>query len=178
MTGTSPSATATITFHYDSEYRQRVSEKQNPDGWIEVSIAVGETYIWGSSDGGVTGFACGIVLNLLDSVDAVLSDERYIIEFEFGPSWMVVEPWDDEAVNVAKSSTLMGARNPDDRLDIDTSRPVLKEAWIEEVVETARDFHDTVIGMNPNLRTRDVMEQIREEIARAEEFRSNTDRAS
>lgn len=174
----SPPTTATITFHYDSEYRQRVSEKQNPDEWIEVSIAVGETYIWGGPDGGVTGFACGIVLNLLDSVDAVLSDERHVIEFEFGPSWMVVEPWNDEAVNVAKSSTVMGARNPDNRLDIDTSRPVLKEAWIEEVVETAHDFHDTVLEMNPGLRSRDVMEQIREEIDRAEERRSNTDRGS
>lgn len=166
----------TITFHYDSEYRRRVSDEQNPDGWIEVSIAVGGTYIWGGSNSGVTGFACGIVLNLLDSVDAVLSDTRQIIEFEFGPSWLVVEPWDDEAVNVAKSSTLMGARNPDDRLDIDTSCPVSQEAWIEEVITTARDFHETVIAMNPSLRDREVMKQIREEIDRAEELRSNTDR--
>lgn len=175
MNETAPADSATITFYYDSDYRQRVVEDHRPDSWIEISVAVGETYIWGDPEGGVTGSACGIVLNLLETVNTVLADERRIIEFEYGPSWMVVEPWDDEAVNVSKSSTLMGAQNPDKRLDIDTARPVRKQAWIDEVIATARDFHDSVLEMNSELQSRAVMAQIRAEIDSAEERRRGLD---
>ncbi len=174
MTDGPPAQTATIDFQYERSYRVSV-EDGDPDSWIAVAIAIGDTYIWGGPNSGVTGFACGIVLNLLETVDAALLDERYVVEFEWGPSWMVVEPRNDASVTVSRASTLKGARNPDERLEVDTARPVTKRAWIEEVVDTAREFHGTILEMNPDLRTRGVMQQLRRKIRRAERLSAADD---
>jgi hypothetical protein len=175
MIDISPAETATIKFHYDDEYRRKVVEEQYPGDWIEVTIAVNDTYIHGGQDWGVTGLACFIVFQLLDSVEAALADEQYIVEFEYGPDWMVVEPWNETAVNVAKCTTLMGARNPEKRLEIDTSCPVTKQAWITEVIETAQNFHDTIIDLNTEIRDNNGIIEIQHTINRIENIMNDND---
>ncbi|UOO96434.1 hypothetical protein MUK72_06945 [Halococcus dombrowskii] len=172
-----PAETATIEFHYGSKYRQTVIEEQYPGDWIEVTITVGSTYIYGCQNQGITGLASGIVLQLLESIDAVLSDEQYILEFEYGPTWMVVEPWNEDTINVSRATTMEGARNPDERLDIDTSRPITKQGWIKAVIDTAQEFHDTIIDMNPSLRDQEEMVEIQNEIHRVEEEWETSDKA-
>jgi hypothetical protein len=166
MTDITPAETAMIKFHYDNEYRQKVVDGQYAGDWIVVAIAVGETCIYGCQNRGVTGLSRSIVFQLLESVDAALADERYIIEFEYGPDWMVVEPWAENAVNIAKCATLMGARNPEKRLDIDISRPVTKRGWITEVIKTAQDFYDTIVDLNAEFRNYEGMIEMKNEIDR------------
>jgi hypothetical protein len=170
MTNTQLSETATIEFQYDSKYRRQVIEDQYADGWINVDVAIGDTEIYGPPGHKATGFACVIVLELLASVEAAIVDERYLIQFDSGPFWLVVEPRDVNSVNIVSCVTIKGARNPDERLDIERSHPITKQAWIREVIETAQDFHDTVIDLNPELREQDVLKQIQNEIERVDEL--------
>ncbi len=168
MTDTPPTETATIELHYDSNYRKRVIEEQYLGSWLEVTIVVGDTQIYGHSGYEVAGSASGITLQLLESVDTVFSDKRYIIEFESGPSWLVVEPWEDDLINIVNCATLQGAQNPEKRLDIDTDHPITKQGWANAVIETARDFREAVLDLNPDLHNHAVIEDIHQEIKRAE----------
>ncbi|NGM71291.1 hypothetical protein G6M89_20195 [Natronolimnobius sp. AArcel1] len=169
------SDSAEIIPYYDQNYRQEVIENKSPDSWIEIAIKVDETYIYGDEGSGVTGFACGAVLNFLDSVEAVLNDEQYIVEFEFGPSWLALDPRDDASIYVGRCSTLKGARNPDERLEIDVQRPVSKQGWIDAVIDTAREFYDTIVELNPSLLDDDSMIQIQTKIMEVEEHTLSND---
>lgn len=150
---------ATIELYYDDSYQQQVIEENHPGGWINIGIMIGGTYLW-NMEYEVTGFATGIILQLLESVSVPLTEERYIIELEYGPSWIAVEPRDEHSVTVAKCVTISGARNPEKRLDIDTALPVTKRGWIEAVTETAQHFRETVLGLNPDLHDHTGLEQI------------------
>lgn len=155
MSKNSPAETASIEFQFDEEYQQNV-RAGNPDRWINVAVTVGDTDIWD----GVRGSACGIVLGLLASVETVSSGERYIIEFEWGPDWMVIEPAGEDIVTVSRASTFAGAQNPDKRLDIDSSRQIIKSEWTNAVVTAAEEFCETVFDINPDLGDQDVMMEI------------------
>ena len=169
MNANEPSDSVQIEFHFSEKYREQVVAENKPDSWIEIAIAVDDMYIYGDNEGGVTGFACGAVLQFLDSVDLVLAGERYIAEFEYGPTWLALDPRDENSIYVSKCMTWTGANNPEKRLDIDISRPATKQTWITEVLETATEFHERVIELNPELEDREVLKQIREEIAAAEQ---------
>lgn len=160
MTDSTPAETATIKFHYTRKYCQKIIEEQNPCDWIEVTIVVSDTNIYGNYSQGITGLACSIVLQLLESIGVIFSENKYIIEFEYGPDWLVVEPWDKGSVNIARCTTMAGARNPERRLDIDTAVPVTNRGWIEAVTETAQGFRETVLDLNPDLHDNTAIEQI------------------
>lgn len=169
MTDTQLSDTATIKFRYDSEYRQHVIEGKYGDSWITVDIAIGDTEIYGPGHE-ATGTAGIVVLELLASVEAAVDDERCLIEFDSGPYWLVVEPRDVTSVNVVRCVTIKGARNPDERLDIERSYPITKQAWIEAVINAAQDFHDTVLDLNPDLQDQKELKQIQNEIERIDKL--------
>jgi hypothetical protein len=73
-------------------------------------------------------------------------------------------------VNVVGCPTIEVARNPVERPGIERAHPITKQGWSETVSETAHEFHDTVIDMNPILRDQDVLQQIRNETERVEDF--------
>lgn len=154
-----PAETATVDLHYDETYRQQVVEENYLGGWMDIEITVGGTYLW-EMEFRVTGLATGIVLQLLESIGVPLSGEGYIIELEYGPSWIAVEHRDEHSVTVAKCTTIAGARNPERRLDIDTAVPVTNRGWIEAVTETAQGFRETVLDLNPDLHDNTAIEQI------------------
>jgi hypothetical protein len=169
MTDTQPSDTATIEFQYDSKYRQHVIEGEYGDSWINVDIDIGDTEIYGPGHE-ATGIAGIVVIELLNSVEATIDDKRCLIEFDIGPYWLVVEPRDAESVNVVRCVTIKSARNPDERLDIERSHPITKQAWIEAVINAAQDFHDTILDLNPDLHDQEELKQIQHEIERVDEL--------
>lgn len=160
---------AEIEFRFDQKYREQVMQAE-PDSWIEIAISVGDTYIYGDAEAGVTGFACGAVLNFLDSVEAILDDSQYIVEFEFGPTWIALYPRDDDSIEVAKRITLNRAQERADLHEGEIARPVTKEAWVAAVLDAARTFHGTVVDLNPALEDHAVLRQIRTEIERVEQL--------
>lgn len=162
-----PSENATIVLYYDEKYRQQVIEKDSPDSWINIGITAEGTYLW-NMEYGVTGFACGIVLQFIDSVCTTISEDRCIIELEYGPSWITVEPQNYQSVNVVMCSTIAGARNPDKRLDIDTSLVVTKQGWVDAVIEMAHEFRQTVLDLNPELHDHTTIKEIHQKTKRAE----------
>ncbi|WP_143117677.1 hypothetical protein [Halomicrobium zhouii] len=164
MTGSSPSKSASISFHIDREYQRLVEKNQSPDTWLGTSIRVGDTFVVGDEKSGPKGSGCGVVLQLLESVRSILEGERYIVEFENGPSWVVIEPQANGSVQITRSVTWEGTTNPDKRLEIDTSRIVTAQAWIQAVRKSAQQFHEAIIDEFPELADSDEMEQVRTEI--------------
>ncbi|MHC3439988.1 hypothetical protein ACYJ1Y_18415 [Natrialbaceae archaeon A-gly3] len=106
-----------MKFHYDQQYREQVS-KGNPDRWIDMSLSATGEDIYGGSRGVVTGSACIIVLDLLDSIEAIRSDDRGIITYDDGPSWLSIAKRDESTVEIEACHTLKGAKSPKNRLDI------------------------------------------------------------
>lgn len=151
-----------IHFEYDEQYREQAVQESEPDSWIQVRVQIGNTDIYGGSESAVTGFACGIVLNLLDSVEAIQRNQRHVIEFEYGPTWLSLDVVDDCTVEVAACHTYEGAKNPKERIDVDRVETVRKEAWREAVLELAHEFENTVTDMNDGLEDHPAIDQIQE----------------
>ncbi|MFA9428152.1 hypothetical protein [Natronorubrum sp. A-ect3] len=168
MTPANDGATVTIKFHYDQRYRQRIIDDAEPDSWIQTSISIDGTDLYGETYSRVTGFACGIVISLLESVVAAQSTERTIIEFENGPSWLTVDPIDETTVELAACHTYSGAKDPNERLDVDRVQLVQRSAWRDAVVTHAHDFIEEIIDLNPELDEHEVIAQIRSQVREIE----------
>lgn len=125
--------------------------------------AIGED-IYGGSRGVVTGSACIIVLDLLDSIEGLRSNDRGIITFDDGPSWLSIAKCDESTVEIAACHTLKGAKSPKNRLDISQTIVVTQQAWEEAVLELSRKFYGKVTDINPHIRNDEIIEQIREKI--------------
>ena len=123
MKTTKPANSVQIEFHFDESYREKVIKRNPLDVWIELSMAVNDTDIYGGDNRNVTGIAASAMLQFLDSADPVLSGERHIIEFESGPSWLALDPRDEESINIIKCLTLREAKNPSERRDLYTPHP-------------------------------------------------------
>ncbi|WP_424016745.1 hypothetical protein ACOZ4N_12715 [Halorientalis pallida] len=139
-----------ITYRHDTEYWENV-DQNNPNSWTQVSISVDSEQVYGRDNGGVTGRACTTTLELLESVEAINRGERYIVEFEFGPSWLTAEPDGEQTIKIVRCATFKAAKDPDERLNIDRAYTVPKDAWENEVVRVARDFVKEVQNRNPEL---------------------------
>ena len=159
---TQDSTALTVRFQYDDRYCARVVEDGEPDSWIQVLVQVGETDIYGGSSSPVTGFACGVVLHLLDSVEAVKIDQRYVIEFEYGPAWLTVDVIDDCSVEIAACHTYEGANDPNERIGVDRVATAPKEAWCRAILELAHEFETTVINLDPGMKDHPAIEQLRQ----------------
>lgn len=168
MTGNTVSETVDIRFHYDQAYRERVIEEADPDSWIETSLRIGDDDVYGGSYRSVTGFACQTVLQLLASVEAVHSGDRSVVQFDYGPSWLSVDPIDERVVEIAACHTLQGATDPEERLDVDRVQRTTAEAWKTAVLELANDFQQTVVDIYPELDDHDVLKEIRSDIRQVE----------
>lgn len=110
MTQSDPSPSADIDFRYEQKYRNNVRNKSDPDQWIEISVRVGDEDVYGGSRSIVTGHACLVVLDLLDSVEALDRNERSIVEFDYGPSWLAIGSVNETTAEIAACHTLKGAR--------------------------------------------------------------------
>ncbi len=129
-----------------------------------MSLSAAGEDIYGGSRGVVTGSACVIVLDLLDSIEAIRSNDRGIITFDDGPSWLSIAKYDESTVEIAACHTLKGAKNPKNRLDISRTTVVTQQAWEEAVLEFSRKFSDKVTDINPSLSNHETIEQIREKV--------------
>ena len=138
-----------IKFRYDDRYRSHLVEDDNPNAWIQIPIQIGDEYIY--REEGVTGYACTAVLNLLQSIEAIRAGETFTIEFEFGPTWLVIEPVDTTTIRVAESRRYSGVDNPSKRLDIDVACTVARDRWVAEVIEVTDDFIEQVVSLNPEV---------------------------
>lgn len=154
-----------IQFRFDDEYRQSVLKTGDPDQWIEVSISVDSNRIYGDDSGGVTGFACSILLDLLDSVESIDCGRKAVVEFEYGPTWLAIEPMDDGDVRIAGvRSSFAAVDDPTMRRSIDKSEVIQASEWRTEVLETAREFCDRVGGLNPNVKSHESLLEISDRI--------------
>jgi len=147
---------------YSDEYLKSV-EDDEPDQWITVSVKVGDTQIYGNA-GGVRGFAWAFIDNLLDSIESVNDGERKVIEFEYGPTWLIIEPYNSDSVNIARCTVPQGREDPEKRLDIDSSQLVYKQVWINEVLHVAKEFYAKTTQHNPDLANKTIMEDLNKRI--------------
>ncbi|MFA9427262.1 hypothetical protein [Natronorubrum sp. A-ect3] len=163
MTSPDQHTNVEIKFHYNQQYREHVS-KGSPDRWIDMSLSAAGEDIYGGSRGIVTGSACIVVLDLLDSIESIRSNDRGIITFDDGPSWLSIAKCDESTVEIAACHTLKGAKSPKNRLDISRTTVVTQQAWEEAVVELSREFYQKITKINPDLQNHETVEQIREKI--------------
>ena len=156
-----------ICYYMDESYKQDV-EDGDPNSWLDFSIMANDTDIYGNIDecNGVTGLASNVMLDLLTSLEMVNSGEKSVIEFEFGPTWLILQPLNEESVSIERSTTYSGIKDPEDRLEIDTSEAVSKYAFQTEIVSTAKDFVDDVKRINSELCTNDNITAINNKIGK------------
>jgi len=161
-----------ISLYCGEEYKEEV-KKGSPDSWIEVGIVANETVICGDPEveSGLTGYACGVQFDLLDAVEAVYSDQIGVIEFEFGPDWIVFEPTSEDAVNVAKSTTYSGLEDSEARLAIDPSAVVTKTAVRIEVLETVQLFIENISEIDPEILNHNTVSELERKL---KDVRENT----
>ncbi|WP_435362876.1 hypothetical protein [Haloarchaeobius sp. DYHT-AS-18] len=150
-----------IRFLFDSKgYLDRVRESKSIDEWIEISIRVGNEYIYGDEENGVTGLAYCVTLGFLESVEKIIKGQEHVIEFEYGPTWLVIEPKNQDEVIIARSTRWSGVKNPDERLEIDTNIRVPKTEWATAVISVVEEFVHTVVEIDPEISHSDELEEL------------------
>ncbi|MFC7074589.1 hypothetical protein ACFQJ7_08730 [Halovenus rubra] len=152
-------SSVTIKFHFDQKYQDWVKQGA-PQRWISISLTIGGEDVYGGSRATVTGDACIVMIDLLESVTALKSDSRSVVHFDQGPSFLSVGPENTTAVEIAACHTLKEAKNPEERLGVARSYITTRELWEDAVTEMGANFYQTVTELNPELEEHDVIKEI------------------
>ena len=145
-------SSVSIKLHYDSDFRKSVVERNRPDPLTGMKIQAGNKYIFGDENHVNSSYMSTNLTVQLEAVKKILADKEIIIEFTNGPMWLVVEPHDEKTVKIMECATFESAHDPDQRFSTEKSALVLKTAWISELIETAEEFYQKVVSLNPDLK--------------------------
>ncbi len=160
-----------IELQYDSEFQESVTKRERPDPIVRTRVKVGDTYVFGDENYMNSGYMTTNLIVQLGELRKILADEKVVIEYENGPMWLVFEPHDEDSVKLTGCATIEGVRNPDQRLSVDTSAVVAKKEWVSELIETAENFYETVIDLNPSLEDNQMIQRLQKEITDAKRRR-------
>ncbi|WP_143085802.1 hypothetical protein [Halogranum rubrum] len=95
----------------------------------------------------------GNLIGQFEALPGVIRDEKEVVEFFNGPMWLVFEPVDGDSVTISGCHTIGGVRDPSQRIFVDTSQVVTKQAWISELVRVTKDYVEKMCNLNPSLAT-------------------------
>lgn len=158
-----------IELRYDSEFRKSVVERGRSDPLTGMKIRVGEMYVFGDEDHVNSDYISTNLTVQLEAVEKILSDKRATIEFANGPMWLAFEPHDEETLEILECATFEGVQDSEQRLSGDRSALVSKTAWVSELIETAEEFYERVVDLNPSLEDDQILRRLRREIAAVKE---------
>lgn len=158
-----------IELRYDSEFRKSVVERGRPDPLTGMKIRVGEMYVFGDEDHVNSDYMSTNLTVQLEAVEKILGDEKATIEFANGPMWLAFEPHDEETVKILECATFEGVQDSEQRLSSDRSALVSKIVWISELIETAEEFHEKIVDLNPGLMDDQILRRLWREIEAAKE---------
>lgn len=161
------SGNSAIEIEFDEDIPQ---QEENPiEYWLPISLSVNGKELYGPEYGFVEDMASSILLDTLDSISAVDAGERFIIQFDSGPSWLTVDPIDEESIELAACTLKRGAENPSERHESARTAKVARDAWKEAVIEFAHDFEEQIHEIDSDLANHKVLVEIREKITKLEQ---------
>lgn len=149
---------------YDSELREKVAKGQtNPVGWIR--IRVDSTPFNGEN--GMNEYLGHFVGGMLQTVDAVVDDEREFFILMTGPAYYGLDPFDEDHVVLFECYSRETARNPEMREDYENEVVVPKRTFIRELVRIGKQFVEWMVDANPELKEDSGLVGLEEDLAHA-----------
>lgn len=134
-----------IEIENSERFRRQVEDGTN-DPLTVLDIYVGDEHVKGGST-----YVTRTLVETLEAVEGIIDNEKQIIEYSGGPSYLVFEPRDDKTMWVTGCGSIEAAKNPDERLSIDTTVEVDKYSWVVELVRTAEEYYVCIHDLNPTL---------------------------
>lgn len=148
---------------YSTRFRRQVKKgKANP--LTGVKIRADDEYILGSEDTVSSTYLAGTFQEALEMIEDIEKGETGILEFADGPTYLVLEPSDEEHVTLTGCLTYESAHNPDRRRASERRVIVPKHAWINELLRATREFLQKAREVNPELRNSDRFEELNQTI--------------
>lgn len=156
-------------------FTEQVVEKGDSDPYGHLKIRVNGSDLVGSEDTNVGVWITTDLIRLLAQTEAVFEDEKDVVAFDNGPSYLVTEPsGESEArMNVTHCLLYSGVDNPDKRLPIEETFKISKREWTEELVRVADTYLEELTELNPDLKDSEIVKELQEEIADAKERLKN-----
>lgn len=160
-----PTANIKWIIDYNEQFREQV-ESGEPNPLADLTIRAGEYDLTGSTNDlfYLDDYLYFHFRKLLDAVEDVVQGEDKCLTLYSIPNDIVLRP-EDDVVFVS----LINSQGERKNVDVPESGvPVTKIAFVEELVQTAKQFHDKVVEINPDLRNSEPMEQLRQLIENVE----------
>lgn len=148
----------------NERFRQQVEDGTN-DPFTILDIYVGGEHVKGGNS-----YVTRTLVETLEAVERILNNEKEVVVYSGGPSYLVFEPHDEKTVSVTGCGTLEAAENPEERLSIDKTVVVDKKSWVLELIHTAEEYHKRVLGINPNLEDTKSLRRLRDAISDTKEY--------
>lgn len=161
-----------IEIGHGEQFTEQVVEEDHHDPYGYLKIRVDDSYLIGSEDSHVGVWITTDLIRLLAQTEAVFADEKDVVAFDNGPSYLVVEPSDegDKTVNVTHCLLYSGVEDPDQRLPIEETFTIPKRGWTTELVQTAEEYYEEITDMNPKLEDNEFVQELRDEMASAKDL--------
>lgn len=154
----------TIEIEYGDRFRQQVE-----DGSADP-LTIMDVYVDGEQVKDGDSFISRTVAELLEVVGDIFADEKQVIEYTGGPTYLVFEPRDEETMFVTGCGDHEAAYNPDKRLSVDTTAIVDKQVWVAELVRVAEEHFEKIVELNPDLRDDAFLQRIQSGITNAKQY--------
>lgn len=159
-----------IDIDHGERFIDQVVEEGQHDPFGHLKILADNSYIVGSEDTYVGVWITTDLIRLLDQTKAIFADEKYSVDFDNGPSYLVVEPYDDNdgVIGVTHCLLFDSVEDPEKRLPKEETFAIPKQAWVTELINTAKQYHKELLNLNSELEDNETIRELREGIKKAE----------
>jgi len=143
--------TMEIDVRYDEELREKIRDgTADPLGWVD-SITCGETDLTGDSGDGMKEYLTSFFTGLLQGIEECADGERTGFATANGPIYVVLEPLEDESIQVWFCYRKDAAETGGEPEPYEPAAIVGNGELAHAVVEAAEIFLEFVEDANPEL---------------------------
>lgn len=161
-----------LTIKFDSDFERQITgagRAYNPR--VSLGINAGDTSLSGPEQGYTGVYLTNFLGEALEAVECIENDEKKVIKTGDGPTYIVLEPRDAEAVVVTECFSKKSAENPDERHPVELHVVVTKEAFAEEVIRLANESLEKIFALNEDVHDHRQIRELQDLLRTVEERR-------
>lgn len=156
---------------YDSELREQLeSGSEDPLGWVDTVSAGDQSLVGGKDSKGMREYLVSLFNGLLQAMLDVSDGENTVVKGGNGPVYIALEPSEENATTVSICYSKESAHSPTAREAYEPTATVRTRPLIDELLETAVEFEEFALEVNPALAEKSAYQGLRADINRVREL--------
>ncbi|WP_135855322.1 hypothetical protein [Halorussus salinus] len=161
-----------LTVEFDDDFERQVTgEGRAYNPRVSLGIQAGDVSISGAEKGYTGVYLTNFLGQALEAVETIENGEKRVIKTADGPTYLVLDPRDDETMTFAQCFSKKSADEPHERMSIEPQVIITKEAFTKEVIRLGNESLEKIFATNEDVRDHRQIRELQELLETVEDRR-------